>query len=84
MSTCLETQCREVLIWTSYPVFVRIAINGNEPARKDQLDSEISARQSADANLQAQLSDTAPLEASAFSPISWHDQVVENSVVSLK
>jgi hypothetical protein len=82
----------------SYPVFVRIAVNGNEPARKDELDQERSQRQAgdsqlhtridgvvtnyqaADANLQAQISDTAPLEASAFSPISWHDQVVENSV----
>ena len=36
--------------------------------------------QEADANLQAQISETSPLEASAFSPISWHDQVVSNSV----
>jgi|SRR5690554_2627489 len=64
----------------SYPVFVRIAINGNEPARKDELDAERSQRQAADANLQAQISDTVPLEASAFSPISWHKQVIENSV----
>jgi len=63
-----------------YPITVRVAIAGNEPARKDQLDSETSSRQNADANLQAQLSGTTPLEASAFSPISWHDQVVENSV----
>lgn len=73
------------------PVYVRVPSQGNEPARKDQLDSERSSRQAsdasirddyqeADANLQAQLSETLPLEASAFSPISWHDQVVENSV----
>lgn len=36
--------------------------------------------QSADANLQAQISSTAPLEASAFSPISWHEKIVGNSV----
>lgn len=65
----------------SYPLFVRIAVNGNEPARKDQLDSEISSRQNADANLQDQLTGNVPLEASAFSPISWHEQVVNNSVI---
>lgn len=76
----------------SYPVFVRTAVNGNEPARKDELDQEKTDRfssdqdvtqayQEADANLQAQLTGNVPLEASAFSPISWHDQVVENSVV---
>lgn len=37
--------------------------------------------QSADANLQAQISGGQELEASAFSAISWHDQVIENSVV---
>lgn len=34
----------------------------------------------ADANLQEQITGNVPLEASAFSPISWHKQVVENSV----
>lgn len=76
----------------SYPLFVRIAVNGNEPARKDQLDQERSQRissdqsiingyTSADANLQSQLTGNAPLEASAFSPISWHSQTINNSVV---
>lgn len=76
----------------SYPVFVRIAVNGNEPARKDELDVERSSRisednaitrgyQAGDANLQAQLTGNVPLEASAFSPISWHDQTIENSVI---
>lgn len=37
--------------------------------------------QAADANLQAQLTGNVPLEASAFSVISWHDQSVDNSVV---
>jgi len=36
--------------------------------------------QAADANLQAQLTGNVPLEASAFSPISWHEQVINNSV----
>lgn len=34
----------------------------------------------ADANLQAQITGDVPLEASAFSPISWHDKVIKNSV----
>lgn len=42
--------------------------------------AEAVARSAADANLQSQISGGAPLEASAFSPISWHDQVIENSV----
>ena len=74
-----------------YPLFVRVAVNGNEPARKDQLDIERSQRtagdlsirrdyQAADANLQQQIGGQQPLESSAFSPISWHKQVVENSV----
>lgn len=63
----------------------------HQPVRKDQLDAETQARiaedllirndfTNADANLQAQISGGAPLEASAFSPISWHDQSVDNSV----
>lgn len=43
--------------------------------------AEASARAAADANLQAQLTGNVPLEASAFSEISWHGQVVNNSVV---
>lgn len=34
----------------------------------------------ADANIQEQLTGQVPLEASAFSSISWHDQSVDNSV----
>lgn len=41
---------------------------------------EATQRQQADANLQRQISGGDPLEASAFSPISWHDQTIENSV----
>jgi hypothetical protein len=63
----------------------------HQPVRKDQLDAEQAARinedasiradfASADANLQAQISGGQPLEASAFSPISWHDQSIDNSV----
>ncbi len=42
--------------------------------------SEAAIRAAADASLQAQISGTTPLSASAFSPISWHDQVITNSV----
>lgn len=52
----------------------------HQAVRKDQLDNEIQSRSEADANLQAQISEGSPLEASAFSPISWHDQVISNSV----
>lgn len=44
------------------------------------LGDERQARQDADANLQSQISGGDPLEASAFSPISWHGQSIENSV----
>ena len=43
-------------------------------------DKERAARAAADANLQAQLTGEVPLEASAFSPISWHDQSIDNAV----
>jgi len=47
---------------------------------KDPLMQAIGDFQSAITNVQAQISGGAPLEASAFSPVSWHDQVIENSV----
>lgn len=51
-----------------------------EAVRKQELDEETSARVAADINLQTQISGGAPLEASAFSPISWHDQTIDNSL----
>jgi hypothetical protein len=39
-----------------------------------------SGYQAGDANLQEQLTGKVPLEASAFSPVSWHDQSIDNSV----
>lgn len=65
---------------STYPLVVRLPVQGDEPARKDQLDSAIADYQAGDANLQDQLTGNVPLEASAFSPISWHDQTVDNSV----
>lgn len=47
---------------------------------KQELTAEIAARTAADVSLQAQISETGPPLASAFSPISWHDQSVANSV----
>lgn len=60
---------------------LRIATQPTEAVRNSQLTAEIEARTSADENLQAQISGGVPLEASAFSPISWHDQSIDNSVV---
>lgn len=60
---------------------LKIAVGPTEAVRNSQLTDEIDARASADANLQDQLSGSVPLEASAFSPISWHDQSIDNSVV---
>lgn len=57
-----------------------LPLAGTDAVRKDQLDAEIAARAAGDANLQAQLTGNVPLEASAFSVISWHDQNVANSV----
>lgn len=44
------------------------------------LADEIKARQEADSNIQDQLTGNTPLQASAFSVISWHKQSVDNSV----
>lgn len=68
-----------------------IPTDASSPVRKDQLDAEIAARVAADAAitagytsgdayLQDQISGGAPLAASAFSPISWHDQNIMTSV----
>jgi len=42
--------------------------------------AEANARAAADANIQEQLTGNVPLESSAFSPISWHKQTIDNSV----
>lgn len=53
----------------------------HQPVRKDMLDAEIDARTDADASLQDQMTGNVPLLASAFSPISWHGQNIDNSVI---
>lgn len=47
---------------------------------KQELLNESTYRQQADANLQAQITGDIPLEASAFSEISWHGQEIVNSL----
>lgn len=60
----------------------RIAADNAERSQRIAADLDISnGYTEADANLQAQLTGNVPLEASAFSPISWHDQSIDNSVV---
>ena len=52
-----------------------------EVLERKQEDSNIRSEfVAADANIQSQLAGEVPLEASAFSPISWHDPIIENSV----
>jgi hypothetical protein len=59
---------------------LKVATGPTEAVRKSELDGEASARAAGDANLQAQLTGEVPLEASAFSEISWHGQTIGNSV----
>lgn len=53
---------------------------GADDELRRRLQEEEDARAEADASLQSQLSGGAPLQASAFSPISWHPQIISNSV----
>lgn len=51
-----------------------------DAAIESDLAAETASRQEADANIQEQLTGNVPLEASAFSEISWHGQQIKNSV----
>lgn len=51
-----------------------------EPVHQSDLEAEATARQAGDAALQEQLNGTNPPMGSAFSPISWHDQVIPGSI----
>lgn len=73
------------------PLSVLEATEASHPVRKDSFDDYSASTtsrinsvevgyQQGDANIQSQLTGEVPLEASAFSPISWHDQSVDNSV----
>lgn len=51
-----------------------------EAVRKLEFDGEVDARTNADISLQDQLNGTNPPMGSAFSIISWHDQIITNSI----
>lgn len=55
-------------------------LNNVTSAVNSAVRAEEDARAAADANIQQQLGGQIPLESSAFSPISWHDQEISNSV----
>lgn len=57
------------------------ATEDSDAVRKKELDEEEAARKAADTSLQNQLNGTSPPMGSAFSTISWHDQVITNSIV---
>lgn len=59
---------------------LRAAAASTEAVRKNELDIETNARVVADINQQAQMTGEVPLMASNFSEISWHGQVILNSV----
>lgn len=63
----------------AYPIFVRIPQGPTEPVRKDVLDSEIVNRQAADASLQNQIVEAAPIAAAERPIIQWHAQQIDNS-----
>lgn len=63
----------------AYPIFVRIPQGPTEPVRKDVLDSEVASRQSADASLQNQITEAAPIAAAERPIIQWHAQQIDNS-----
>ncbi|PLR52426.1 tail fiber domain-containing protein [Chimaeribacter arupi] len=60
--------------------FTQSQITAEAEARREADALERDARAEADANIQKQLTGNVPLEASAFSPISWHKQTIDNSV----
>ena len=59
---------------------LRAAVAPTEAMRKQEFDVEVNARVDADINLQEQLNGTNPPMGSAFSEISWHGQLIANSI----
>lgn len=59
---------------------LKVPVYGTEPVRKDMFDGEQASRAAADASLQAQLNGTTPPLGTAYSPISWHGQIITNSI----
>lgn len=59
---------------------LRAPLAPTEAVRKQEFDGEVNARVAGDASLQDQLNGTTPPMGSAFSMISWHDQIITNSI----
>lgn len=59
---------------------LKAPVGDTEAVRKLELDSEIGSRVAADINLQEQLNGVNPPMGSAFSEISWHGQLIANSI----
>jgi hypothetical protein len=57
-----------------------VPVDDTSPVRKAELDDVITAYQVGDASLQDQILGINPPMGSAFSVISWHDQVITNSI----
>lgn len=56
------------------------SVNPTDAVPKQELTDEINARVDADFSLQDQLNGVNPPMGSAFSIISWHDQIITNSI----
>lgn len=56
------------------------AVDPTDAVRKQELDEERNARVDGDISLQDQLNGVNPPMGSAFSQISWHDQIITNSI----
>lgn len=65
---------------SDFKQYVDDEVSAEAAERKAADIAEANARAAADANIQEQLTGNVPLEASAFSVISWHKQTVDNSV----
>lgn len=65
---------------SDFKQYVDDEVSAESAERKAADIAEANARAAADANIQEQLTGNVPLEASAFSVISWHKQTVDNSV----
>lgn len=59
---------------------LRKATAPTEAVRNQELTDESNARVGADISLQDQLNGTNPPMGSAFSVVSWHDQIITNSI----
>lgn len=59
---------------------LKAPVGPTEAVRKQEFDGEVDARVDADISLQDQLNGTNPPMGSAFSIVSWHDQIITNSI----